>query len=181
MQYTPLDAEEIVELEERLTPFLDDEISTILLKLNRSEQLGTFLSLLGHSELMEKNNNGYVQLTNKKILVLGEASISANDVIKTITSFGILKDRIELHLGYKPNGLNIDKIKYCLDYSMVLVGPMPHSMEGKAEYSSIISRMEKEAGFPPVKRLMAGNELKITKTSIKDAIRNALDRGYITL
>ena len=75
-----------------------------------------------------------------------------------ISKFGISKDRVELHLEYKPNGFNIDTLKYSLDYSLVLLGPMPHSMEGKGEYTSIITRMEREAGFPPVKRLMAGDE-----------------------
>ena len=105
--------------------------------------------------------------------------MSVNDVQKTITKFGISKDRVELHLEYKPNGFNIDTLKYSLDYSLVLLGPMPHSMAGKDEYTSIITRMEREAGFPPVKRLMAGDELKITKTSIKGAMEDAISRGLI--
>ena len=180
MQCTPLDVEEIVELEERLLAVLKEDFYTILLNLNRSEQLGNLLILLGHPELIEKNDNGYVPLTDRSIVILGESSIDANDVMKTITKFGISKDRVELHLGYKPNGFNLDALKYSINYSLVLVGPMPHSMEGKVEYTSIISRMEKEAGFPPVKRLIAGNELKITKTSIRNAIGEAFEKGIIT-
>lgn len=181
MQYTPLDADEIVELEERLLDILEEDLHTILLSLNRSEQLGNLLSLLGHPELLEKNNNGYVPVTDKAIVILGDSSMSVNDVLKTITNFGIPKDRVELHLEYKPNDFNIDMLKYSLNYSLVLVGPLPHSMEGKDDYSSIIRRMESEAGFPPVKRLMAGVVLKITKTSIKSALEDALDRGFITI
>lgn len=180
MQYTPLDIDEIVELEEKLLAIFNEDLHTILLNLNRSEQLGILLNLLGHSELLEKNDNGYVPLTDRTIVILGESSIIANDILKTISKLGIQKDRVELHLEYKPNGFNIDTLKYSINYSLVLVGPMPHSMEGKAEYTSIISRMEKETGFPPVKRLMAGNELKITKTSIKNAIGDVISRGIIT-
>lgn len=179
MQYTPLDAEEIVELEERLLDILKEDLHVILLRLNRSEQLGNLLSMLGHAELLKKNDNGYIPLTDRKIVVLGDSSMSVNDVQKTITKFGISKDRVELHLEYKPNGFNIDTLKYSLDYSLVLLGPMPHSMAGKDEYTSIITRMEGEAGFPPVKRLMAGDELKITKTSIKGAMEDAISRGLI--
>ena len=181
MQYTPLDANEIVELEEKLLAIFKEDLHIILLNLNRTEQLGNLLSLLGHPELLEKNDNGYVPLPDRTIVVLGDSSISANDIRKTISKLGISKDRVELHLEYKPNVSNIDALKYSINYSLVLVGPMPHSMEGKDEYSSIINRMEKEAGFPPVKRLMAGEELKITKTSIKNAIEDALSRGLITL
>lgn len=180
MQYTPLDIDEIVELEEKLLAIFNENLHMILLNLNRTEQLGILLSLLGHSELLEKNDNGYVPLTDRTIVILGESSIIANDILKTISKLGIPKDRVELHLEYKPNGFNIDTLKYSINYSLVLVGPMPHSMEGKAEYTSIISRMEKETGFPPVKRLMAGNELKITKTSIKNAIGDVISRGIIT-
>lgn len=117
MQYTPLDAEEIVELEERLLDILKEDLHVILLRLNRSEQLGNLLSMLGHAELLEKNDNGYIPLTDRKIVVLGDSSMSVNDVQKTITKFGISKDRVELHLEYKPNGFNIDTLKYSLDYS----------------------------------------------------------------
>lgn len=180
MQYTPLDIDEIVELEERLLSILNEDLSTILLNLNRSEQLGNLLSLLGHPELMEKNDNGYVPLTDRTILILGDTSMNTNDVLKTITILGIPKDRVELHLQYKPNDFNIDTLKCSFDYSLVLVGPLPHSMEGKDDYSSIIRRMESEAGFPPVKKLMAGGVLKITKTSIKSALEDAFSRGLIT-
>ncbi len=180
MQYTPLDVDEIVELEERLLSILNEDLYTILLNLNRAEQLGTLLSLLGHSELMEKNDNGYVPLTDRTILILGDTSMNTNDVLKTITILGVPKDRVELHLEYKPNDFNIDKLKFSFDYSLVLVGPMPHSIEGRNGYTSIVSRMEKEEGFPPVKRLMAGGALKITKTSIKSAMEDAFSRGLIT-
>lgn len=180
MQYTPLGIDEIVELEEKLLTIFEESLQTILLKLNRNEQLGNLLILLGHPELLGKGDNGYIPVPDRTIVILGESSISVNDIQNTIKKFGIPKNRLELHLEYKPNGLNLDALKYSPNYSLILVGPMPHSIEGKDNYSSIITRMEKEAGFPPVKRLMAGNELKITKTSIKDAIGDAITRGLIT-
>jgi len=78
------------------------------------------------------------------------------------------------NLNYKLNNLDIDSLKYNFNYSLILIGPVPHSLKGKDSYSSIITRMENEIGFPPVFRLNSTNELKITKTSIKDAIQQAI-------
>ena len=54
-----------------------------------------------------------------------------------------------------------------------MVGPMPHSGSGKGNYSSIISALESEEGYPPVVRL-GSNGLKITKSDFKMKLEEAL-------
>ena len=70
-------------------------------------------------------------------------------------------------------------MQYASNYSLVLFGPVPHSAKGKGDSESIIAEIEKQNGYPPVIRLEAGNELKITKNNFKKALCEALTRGII--
>lgn len=180
MLYTPFTLDEIVLLEEKVECVLDEELLNILITLNRNERLFEFLELMNHTDLIGKSNNQFVATTDQVIVVLGHPNIKAEDIIKTINKCGIEKDRVELHLDYHLKGFNIDSLKYSFRHSLILVGPMPHSIKGKDDYSSVITRLETENGFPPVIRLTAENSLKITKTSIKNAINSALNSGIIT-
>lgn len=54
-----------------------------------------------------------------------------------------------------------------------MVGPMPHSTESKGDYSSVISAIENEEGYPPVIR-MGKNTLKITKSDFREKLENAI-------
>ena len=55
---------------------------------------------------------------------------------------------------------------------------MPHSVEGKGEYSSVIAAWEQESGYPPVER-MGQNGLKISKSAFQGALKKLLDKGVI--
>ncbi len=57
-------------------------------------------------------------------------------------------------------------------------GPMPHSGVAKGEYSSIISAIESEAGYPPVVK-MGTDGLKITKTSFRNTLEYLLTEKNI--
>lgn len=179
MLYTPLDMGEILELDEKLMEVFKEGLEGIIISLNRNGRLPDLLNLIGHPEFLEKSNNGYVPLADRSVLILGASKVSANDIKKTLKICGIPPDRVELHLEYELNGFDIDKLKYSIEYSLILIGPIPHSLKGKDDYSSVLNRLEKEDGFPPVIRLMAGDELKITKTSLKDAIYYATNKGFI--
>jgi hypothetical protein len=179
MSYSTLNTTEIVKLETNLNEILNNELLGILITLNRNEQLSSFLDMIGHLDLLDNDENEFKPLLNRKILVLGDSKIKANDIFKTIQNCGIDKDRIELNLNYKLDNLDIESLKYNFNYSLILIGPVPHSFKGKDSYSSIITRMEKEIGFPPVFRLNSTNELKITKTAIKETIQQALKQKKI--
>ena len=56
---------------------------------------------------------------------------------------------------------------------------MLHSGHGKGDSRSIISEIEKKAGYPRVERLMSGHDLKITKTNFREKLNQLLEEGYI--
>ena len=55
---------------------------------------------------------------------------------------------------------------------------MPHSGVAKGEYSSIISAIESEAGYPPVVKI-GTDGLKITKTSFRYTLKYLLTEKKI--
>ena len=58
-----------------------------------------------------------------------------------------------------------------MNYSDVLVGPMPHKVKGIEGYSSFLAMVEHcPEEFPKVIRLENANELKITKESFKTGL-----------
>ncbi len=114
------------------------------------------------------------------ILVFGDSSIKDREIIGILNDCGISKDRIELHLGYnEAKKFQFSKIQYNPKYRLILFGPVPHSVEGKQEKSSIITQLESDDGYPKIIRLTDGHGLKITKTSLRKAIEIEIKTGYL--
>ena len=55
---------------------------------------------------------------------------------------------------------------------------MPHSVKDKGDFSSMITVMEKQEGYPPVIR-MGSNELKITKSNFEQALKGLLNQNLL--
>ena len=55
---------------------------------------------------------------------------------------------------------------------------MPHSGSGKGDYSSVISAIEAEEGYPPVVRL-GSNGLKITKSDFRSKLTEMIEMKKI--
>ena len=108
-----------------------------------------------------------------KILIIGQSSISNGEAFSILKSMNIPKDRVELHLEYDDaKKFRWRSLRYSRNYSDIIVSSMPHSVEDKDEFSSIISRIEQEDGWPHLVRASANSQLKLTKSSLKEAIRN---------
>lgn len=153
---------EIKSLYNAILSILPDRLNS----LNEQGKINDLIALLGM--------DGRIGDTHKeKIAVLGQASISINEIYRVAAEMGIQKEQLELCLEYKKAAAyNIEKLKNN-KYNAVLVGPMPHSGAGKGNYSSIITAMENTAGFPPVFRV-GSNGMKITKSSLKKALRQVI-------
>ena len=134
--------------------------------LNEQGNINDLIALLGIDKSI-----GYTH--KEKIAVLGQSSISSNEIYKVAAELGIRKEQLELCLEYKKAAAyNVEKLKNN-KYAAVLVGPMPPSGAGKGSYSSIITAMENTAGYPPVFRI-GNNGMKITKSSLKRAFRQVM-------
>ena len=69
---------------------------------------------------------------------------------------------------------NFRKMQWQPTYSLLMVGPMPHSGSGKGDYSSVISAIEAEEGYSPVVRL-GSNGLKITKSDFRSKLTEMIE------
>lgn len=174
-----LDTVELLELEDSLKKELESRLSEIITQLNRKEQLLDFLDMIGLSNLLSQTKQ-FKPYKTGKIVIVGESEIKPNIIEAILTNLGIDKRRVELYLGYeKAVSFDVSKIQWDADYSLIAFGPVPHSGVSKAEYSSIITRVEREDGFPPVMRL-GENELKITKSNFRKMIETAIENNILS-
>lgn len=174
-----LDITELAELEDVLLAELNERMTEILSKLNRSEQIEELLALLGMSDLL-KQDDGYRPYTKGKIVVIGESKAKLNTLLAIVKTMGLDKNRFEWYLEYEDaKTFDFNKMQYNPNYSLVMVGPMPHSGHGKGDSGSMIANLEKQSGFPPVVRLGNSNGLKITKSEFEAKLVQALENRMI--
>ncbi len=171
----------------RLSELTEDEgdLFEILCAANRSCMLGSFLTSLGLNALIEKPTCQTAPST--KILVIGASVVRENELLGTAKNvfndcgINFNKKRFELHLEYEDcKAYPFEKLRYNDSYSLVFIGPGPHSVESNGDYYSVITRMEQENGFPPIVRLYANGGLKITKTNFREKLTECIDKGLIT-
>ncbi len=174
-----LDIDALFELEEQITERLVQNVEQILIKLNQEEKLETFLDLIGMRDLL--GDDSITWPNDGKIIIVGASEVSKDVLLGIAKQYGISKDRFEFHLEYEDaKTYNFEKARWSWNYCCIMVGPMPHSGVSKGEFSSIITRLEREDGFPPIVELSDQNgKLKITKTSFKEAIKHAVGEGLI--
>ncbi len=173
-----LDIEEM----ENLYNQVIEKIREKMFLLNRDDDpnsLIDYLKGIGMKDIFASNPI-YETYKKGKIVIFGDSAVDKNVIYGIAKSLGIDINRLELHLEYEEAvTYNFNKLRYEPSYRVVLVGPMPHSTVGKQKHSSVIAEMEQEEGYPKVVRLVAGQELKITKTNLKEALQNLLKENYI--
>lgn len=150
-------------------------------KAYKNNTLENYLRSIGMEELIPVEEEPlFDTFEDGNIIIFGDSQIKAKEIYGCFKEFGITKDRIELHLEYKEiKNYAFNKLQYNPNYRLILFGPVPHSVQGKDDFSSIIAKLEQTDGYPKVIRLTDGHNLKITKTSLKEAIRSQIDSGYL--
>ncbi len=174
-----LSTEELLDLEEEVRQELPERLLGALSLANEQGRLQELLDLLLLPDLLEPENK-YETHRDGKIVVVGGSAVNKDVLLAIAKGLGINKDRFEFCLGYDDaKRFNFKKLQYAPNYRVVLVGPMPHSVVGKDDNSSIIARMENVEGFPRVERLIGGRELKITKSNFREKLQELITEDYI--
>lgn len=165
--------DELMQIEEVLHPKLQDDLVQILARLNRDNKLEEFCRMIGAEDVLKQEKTSQPSKSGI-IIVVGESQVKEHQMQGILKNLGIRKERLECHLGYeKAKTFNYRKLQYQAKYSLVIVGSMGHKAENIGDYSSAITMMEQEKGYPHVIRL-GTNELKITKSNLKEALSKAL-------
>lgn len=169
---------EMMELEEDLRKILPERLEGILSRLNRTNELDTLMRLLGLTGLLGKNTELEFP-KDGKIIVIGQSDVSEQILVGVAKKMGLRKERFEFCLEYNVAvKYDFRKAQYSSRYSCILVGPMPHSGWAKDDYSSIITALEQQKGYPPIYRL-GTNNLKITKTSFSKTLEDLIEEGIL--
>lgn len=173
-----LNVEELFELEDNIKEELDDHLTAALSRINRSGQLEEFLRMLGMEHLIQKETR-YEVYKSGKIVVIGQSDVKPDVLLSIAKQLGLDKNRFELYLDYEDaKAFNFRKMQWQPTYSLMMVGPMPHSGISKGDYGSIIAALEAEEGYPPVVRL-GSNGLKITKSDFRAKLTEMIEMKKI--
>ena len=150
----------------------------------KNGSLENYLSNIGMGDIypVEEETPLYDTDPNGKILIIGDGMIKEHVIYGCLKDFNIPKERIETYLDYESaKNFSFNRIQYNPNYRLILFGAVPHSGKGKHDKSSIISQIESDDGYPKVVRLTDSHGLKMTKTSLKDAIHKEIISGYLAV
>lgn len=144
----------------------------------------TFANICGKIELnkvlekyginqIEHDSYPYVDLSTSKILIFGQLNVKKKDVVGICKSLNIDPERMEYISYDEATNYNYEKLRYSNKYSDIIFGSVPHKGKNIGDNSSIITMIENNAEeYPKLIRAMDSNELKLTKTSLKEALKN---------
>ena len=146
-------------LKEVTDAFYNDKINEVLLKYGLNDEI----------------EYPYYDINNSKILVVGNSVVNKDILVSIAKKYGIRENRLEFELDYtRLHNYDFGKLKNSMVYSDVLVGPLPHKVEGIDGFSSFLAMTDANPSeFPKITRLESSNELKITKESFKNGILNS--------
>ena len=163
-----------VQLEELL-----DDIRIRVIEANRRGELEALLERMGMVDLLEPEDK-YETYRDGRIVVIGGSEVK-EDLLRTIAGkAGVDKNRFEFCLDYnEAKRYNYSKLYYAPQYRVVMFGAVPHSTTGTGDSRSVIAEMENKEGYPRVVRLVAGDQLKLTKSNFKQAVETLVAEGYI--
>ena len=174
-----LEIEQVMTLSERLiTFFSDDKLLEIITKLNRLGNLEDFLNLIGAENLLDEDQ-GYRPSPSGYIVVLGASEVKDEMLISVGKKLGIDKSKFKFITSYESaKKFEIGTMQYNSNFAAVICGPMPHKCSSTGDYNSVISRLEQEGGYPPVKKL-GERELHISKSNFKKALEELIQEHKI--
>lgn len=155
-----------------LTELSEKIYQKVLKEVVEASQTNSINELLKKYGLEDEIEYSYYDFNNSKILIVGDSRVSKDDLIGIAKKYGIRENRLEFELDYtRLHNYNFGNLRCSMTYSDVLVGPLPHKVEGIDGFSSFLAMVEAcPEEFPKVIRLEASNELKITKESFKTGL-----------
>ena len=164
-----------------------DELDVLLEKMqervliaNEDGSLKALLTRIGWEDLLQEDDSCFYSYPSGKIVVLGGSECPENRLLGVAKELGFDKKRFEFCLDYdEVVKYDYRSIQYQPNYRVVLAGPMPHKTTGTGDYTSVITAMEKESGYPRVERLTANQALKITKSNFKAKLMELLENGFL--
>lgn len=155
-----------------LTQLLEKIYQKLTTEVTNAYYNGDLDELLKKYGIEDETEHFYYDTNHSKIIVIGDTMINKNEMEYIAKQNGINPKRMEFVLEYdKITNYNFEKFKYNMSYSDILVGPIPHKVNGLDDSSSFLSMARKHPDiFPKVIELRDSNKLKITKSSFQKGL-----------
>lgn len=155
------------------------EITSNLLREQTDEQFCLLLESYGLRNLVA-DSLSYFSDTQKNgnIIMFGASQIKLKDIYGCLKSLGISKNRFECVPYNEVTNYNFKNLEYNNNYRLIMIGPMPHSAKGMGDNRSIIEWLSSNQAIAKTIKL---DNLKITKSSFKNAIENEIQSGYLAI
>lgn len=152
-------------------------ISSELLKEQTDEQFISLIESHGLDKLVEPYLPYFADTQDYgHILLLGDTSIKPKDLDGCLKSLGISKNRLE-HIEYdQVTNFSFRELEYSSNYRLILVGPIPHLAKGIGNSSNPITYLTND---PNIAKTIIFDDLKITKTKLKEVLQKEIDSGYL--
>ncbi|MDU6784198.1 hypothetical protein [uncultured Peptoniphilus sp.] len=152
-------------------------ITSELIKDQTDEQFCILLEKFGLNNLIPESAPYFFDTQkNGNIIMFGDSQIKMREIYGCLKAFGISKDRFE-HIPYeKVTNYNFRNLEYNNNYRLILIGPMPHSAKGMGDNNSIIEWLTNNKNIAKTRTF---ENLKVTKSSFKDVIREEIESGYL--
>lgn len=118
---------------------------------------------------IEDNKLSIVITKRMKILVLGDLAGKLKDYQIAAKRKGIDPGNVEFIDYQQAKDLNAGRLKYSSEYSDIIIGPMPHKIEGMGDTTSLLALIEKNPNeYPKLIKAEANSKLKISITGFSD-------------
>ena len=160
-------------MEQRLS---QGQISDIFIELEKQAReanaRGTIFDFLqAHNIPFDEIDECNYNKSSVRLLIAGQSDVKKEHIFGILKKLGIDKNRVDMILDYDElKRFKWNDIQYSSKYSDVVFGACPHSVIGKGDYSSVISRMESEEGWPNPIRASANESLKFSQNSLLNAL-----------
>lgn len=147
---------------------------------NENARLHQHIAILENELKKITNRKRFEELTEikkdrLKILILGGSQLKEKDMMGILKSYGLEKNNVIIKDYDETKKFDISKLRFNSPYCGILIGPVAHKVVGMGDYTSLISKLRNEAGFPVAIEIRSiAGELKITKTAFKTAIGQLL-------
>ena len=138
-----------------------DKISKEIFHAREDSEIDAIMNKYGVT-LEEINKNTSTILKGRK-----------SDYQMTAKKLNIPENNIEFVDDYsKMHSFNAEQLRYSDRYSDIIIGPTPHSIKNKGDFSSIIAMIENNhKEYPKLIKAIANNSLKITTSNFKELLQ----------
>lgn len=163
---------------EELNQSLDDLFDRLKEEAKFYNYQGEFDIFLSRYQF-DKNDNykGNLYNDNAKIIILGvrNGGLKSKDINGIFKKAG-LKDKYKIIEYDDMTNFDISNLENSMQYTDVFIGAIPHKLKGIGDTDNPVQKLlnGSETVYPKTHKLMTGNELKITKTNLMNAITNSV-------